>query len=113
MPCCDWVGDGGAGHYVKMVHNGIEYGDIQLICEAYQLLKDLLGLSNDELKSTFEEYNKGDLDSYLIEITAQIFGKKEDGKYVIDEILDVAGQKGTGMVVGEWGGGWRIRIVVY
>lgn len=96
VPCCDWVGDGGAGHYVKMVHNGIEYGDIQLICEAYQLLKDILGLSNDELKHTFEEYNKGDLDSYLIEITAQIFGKKEDGKYVIDEILDVAGQKGTG-----------------
>jgi len=96
VPCCDWVGDGGAGHYVKMVHNGIEYGDIQLICEAYQLLKDLLGLSNDELKHVFEEYNKGDLDSYLIEITAQIFAKKEDGKYVIDEILDVAGQKGTG-----------------
>lgn len=96
VPCCDWVGDGGAGHYVKMVHNGIEYGDIQLICEAYNLLKELLGLSNDELKAVFEEYNKGDLDSYLIEITAAIFGKKEDDKYVIDEILDVAGQKGTG-----------------
>jgi len=79
-----------------MVHNGIEYGDIQLICEAYNLLRDLLGLSNDELKAVFEEYNKGDLDSYLIEITAQIFGKKEGDKYVIDEILDVAGQKGTG-----------------
>jgi len=96
VPCCDWVGDGGAGHYVKMVHNGIEYGDIQLICEAYQLLKELLGLSNDELKAVFEEYNKGDLDSYLIEISALIFSKKEDGKFVIDSILDVAGQKGTG-----------------
>jgi len=97
-PCCDWVGEGGAGHYVKMVHNGIEYGDIQLICEAYQLLQNLLGLSNEEIKSVFEEWNKGDLDSYLIEITAQIFGKKEeDGKtYVVDNILDVAGQKGTG-----------------
>jgi len=96
VPCCDWVGDGGAGHYVKMVHNGIEYGDIQLICEAYHLLRELLGLSNDEIKEVFENYNKGDLDSYLIEITAQIFGKKEDGKHVIDTILDVAGQKGTG-----------------
>lgn len=96
VPCCDWVGDGGAGHYVKMVHNGIEYGDIQLICEAYHLLRELLGLSNDEIKAVFEEYNKGDLDSYLIEITATIFGKKEDGHYVIDTILDVAGQKGTG-----------------
>jgi len=96
VPCCDWVGDGGAGHYVKMVHNGIEYGDIQLICEAYHLLRELLGLTNDEIKAVFEEYNKGDLDSYLIEITAQIFGKKEEGKYVIDTILDVAGQKGTG-----------------
>lgn len=97
-PCCDWVGEGGAGHYVKMVHNGIEYGDIQLICEAYHLLKTILGLSNEELKAVFEEWNKGDLDSYLIEITAQIFGKKEDdGKsYVLDNILDVAGQKGTG-----------------
>jgi 6-phosphogluconate dehydrogenase len=97
-PCCDWVGEGGAGHYVKMVHNGIEYGDIQLICEAYHLLKTILGLSNEELKGVFEEWNKGDLDSYLIEISAQIFGKKEeDGKtYVLDNILDVAGQKGTG-----------------
>jgi len=97
-PCCDWVGEGGAGHYVKMVHNGIEYGDIQLICEAYNLLKTLLGLNNEELKAVFEEWNKGDLDSYLIEISALIFGKKEeDGKtYVVDNILDVAGQKGTG-----------------
>jgi len=79
------------------VHNGIEYGDIQLICEAYQLLKSLLGLSNEEIKNVFEEYNKGDLDSYLIEITAEIFGKKDDdGSYVVDKILDVAGQKGTG-----------------
>jgi len=96
VPCCDWVGDGGAGHYVKMVHNGIEYGDIQLICEAYHLLKELLGLNNEELKAVFEEYNKGDLDSYLIEITAIILGKKENDQYVIDTILDVAGQKGTG-----------------
>lgn len=97
VPCCDWVGDGGAGHYVKMVHNGIEYGDIQLICEAYQLLKDLVGLNNDEIRDVFQNYNKGDLDSYLIEITAAIFGKKDDdGKPVIDQILDVAGQKGTG-----------------
>jgi 6-phosphogluconate dehydrogenase len=99
VPCCDWVGEGGAGHYVKMVHNGIEYGDIQLICEAYQLMRDLLGLSNEEIREVFLEYNKGDLDSYLIEISAIIFGKKEDdGKsYVVDNILDVAGQKGTGM----------------
>jgi len=96
VPCCDWVGDGGAGHYVKMVHNGIEYGDIQLICEAYHLMRDLLGLTNDEIKAVFEEYNKGDLDSYLIEISAVIFGKKEDGTHVIDTVLDVAGQKGTG-----------------
>jgi len=96
-PCCDWVGTGGAGHYVKMVHNGIEYGDIQLICETYQLLKSLLGLNNEELKNVFEEYNKGELDSYLIEITTQIFSKKEDdGSYTVDHILDVAGQKGTG-----------------
>jgi len=83
---------------VKMVHNGIEYGDIQLICEAYQLMKTLLGLSNEEIRQVFLEYNKGDLDSYLIEITAEIFGKKEDNgeSYVVDNILDVAGQKGTG-----------------
>src|SRR5436309_367269 len=79
-PCCDWVGEDGAGHYVKMVHNGIEYGDIQLICEAYQLMRDALGLSADELADIFAEWNKGELDSYLIEITAQIFAKKdEDG----------------------------------
>ncbi len=96
-PCCDWVGEDGAGHYVKMVHNGIEYGDMQLICEAYQLLKDGLGLSAEELHDVFAEWNKGELDSFLIEITAQIFTKKdEDGQPMIDKILDAAGQKGTG-----------------
>jgi 6-phosphogluconate dehydrogenase len=96
-PCCDWVGEDGAGHYVKMVHNGIEYGDIQLICEAYQLLKDALGLSADELHDIFAEWNKGELDSYLIDISEQIFAKKdEDGQPMIDKILDTAGQKGTG-----------------
>ena len=96
-PCCDWVGEAGAGHYVKMVHNGIEYGDMQLICEAYQLLKDGLGLSADELGDVFAEWNKGELDSFLIEITAEIFKKKdEDGQPLIDKILDTAGQKGTG-----------------
>ena len=96
-PCCDWVGEDGAGHYVKMVHNGIEYGDMQLICEAYQLLKDGLGLNPDELHAVFAEWNKGELDSFLIEITAEIFAKKdEDGEPMIDKILDTAGQKGTG-----------------
>ena len=96
-PCCDWVGEDGAGHYVKMVHNGIEYGDIQLICEAYQLLKDALGLTPDELHEVFAEWNKGELDSYLIEISTIIFGTKdEDGSPLIDKILDKAGQKGTG-----------------
>ena len=96
-PCCDWVGEDGAGHYVKMVHNGIEYGDIQLICEAYQLLKDSLGLSADELHDIFAEWNKGELDSYLIDISTQIFAKKDDdGQPMIDKILDTAGQKGTG-----------------
>ena len=96
-PCCDWVGEDGAGHYVKMVHNGIEYGDMQLIGEAYQLLNDGLGLSADELAGIFGEWNKGELDSFLIEITAEIFAKKdEDGKPLVDKILDAAGQKGTG-----------------
>lgn len=96
-PCCDWVGEEGAGHYVKMVHNGIEYGDIQLICEAYQLLKDGLGLSAEEFAEVFKEWNKGELDSYLIEISATIFAKKdEDGTPIVDKILDTAGQKGTG-----------------
>ena len=96
-PCCDWVGEDGAGHYVKMVHNGIEYGDIQLICEAYQLLKDGLGLTADEFAEVFKEWNKGELDSYLIEISATIFAKKdEDGTPIVNKILDTAGQKGTG-----------------
>ncbi len=96
-PCCDWVGPGGAGHYVKMVHNGIEYGDMQLIGEAYQLLKDGLGLPADELAGIFAEWNKSELDSFLIEITAAIFAKKDtDGQPIIDKILDTAGQKGTG-----------------
>ena len=97
VPCCDWVGEGGAGHFVKMVHNGIEYGDIQLICECYQIMKDYLGMSNEEMHQTFAEWNKGDLDSYLVEITRDILAKKDDdGKYVLDYILDTAGQKGTG-----------------
>ncbi len=96
-PCCDWVGEGGAGHFVKMVHNGIEYGDIQLICECYSIMKNILGMSNDEMHETFAEWNRGDLDSYLIEITRDILAKKdEDGRYVLDCILDTAGQKGTG-----------------
>jgi 6-phosphogluconate dehydrogenase len=96
-PCCDWVGQDGAGHYVKMVHNGIEYGDIQLICEAYQLLRDGLGYTPDQLAEVFADWNKGELDSYLIEITATIFAKKDDdGQPLIDKILDTAGQKGTG-----------------
>jgi 6-phosphogluconate dehydrogenase len=96
-PCCDWVGENGAGHYVKMVHNGIEYGDMQLICEAYQLMKDALGLNAAELHQVFDEWNKGELDSYLIDITTQIFAKlDEDGAPVVDKILDTAGQKGTG-----------------
>ncbi len=96
-PCCDWVGENGAGHYVKMVHNGIEYGDMQLICEAYQLMKDALDLTADELHEVFADWNQGELDSYLIDITSQIFAKKdEDGLPVVDKILDTAGQKGTG-----------------
>jgi 6-phosphogluconate dehydrogenase len=96
-PCCDWVGEGGAGHYTKMVHNGIEYGDMQLIGEAYQLLKDGLGLTPEEFAEVFLEWNKGELDSFLIDITAQIFAKKDDdGEPMIDKILDAAGQKGTG-----------------
>ena len=96
-PCCDWVGQGGAGHFVKMVHNGIEYGDIQLICECYQIMKDILGMTNEEMHQTFAEWNRGDLDSYLVEITRDILAKKDqEGKYVLDYILDTAGQKGTG-----------------
>ncbi len=100
-PCCDWVGEGGAGHYVKMVHNGIEYGDMQLIAEAYQLLKDLVGCSSDEIGKIFAAWNQGELKSYLIEITAQIFTKHDkDGSLLLDKILDAAGQKGTGKWTG-------------
>ena len=100
-PCCDWVGDNGAGHYVKMVHNGIEYGDMQLICEAYQLLKDGLKLSNDDMHAIFAEWNRGDLSSYLIEITTNILAyKDENGRALLDNILDTAGQKGTGKWTG-------------
>jgi 6-phosphogluconate dehydrogenase len=96
-PCCDWVGEDGAGHYVKMVHNGIEYGDMQLICEAYHLLEQGLKLSASELHDVFEDWNKGELDSFLIEITSQIFTKNDDdGSPLIGKILDTAGQKGTG-----------------
>jgi len=96
-PCCDWVGENGAGHYVKMVHNGIEYGDMQVICEAYQLMKDGLGMTADEMHAVFAEWNKGDLDSFLIEITANILAYKDtDGQPLADKILDTAGQKGTG-----------------
>jgi len=96
-PCCDWVGEGGSGHFVKMVHNGIEYGDMQLIGETYHVLKDGLGLSNEEMQKVFAAWNQGPLNSYLIEITADILGyKDEQGEAVIDKILDTAGQKGTG-----------------
>ncbi|HWB96970.1 MAG TPA: decarboxylating NADP(+)-dependent phosphogluconate dehydrogenase [Bryobacteraceae bacterium] len=100
-PCCDWVGENGAGHYVKMVHNGIEYGDMQLICEAYHLLREGLGLNAQELHEIFADWNKGELDSYLIDITQQIFTKNDDdGQPLIDKILDTAGQKGTGKWTG-------------
>jgi 6-phosphogluconate dehydrogenase len=96
-PCCDWVGENGAGHFVKMTHNGIEYGDMQMICETYQIMKQGLGLTNQEMHDVFTEWNKGELDSYLIEITRDILGyKDEEGNEVIDLILDTAGQKGTG-----------------
>lgn len=95
--CCDWVGEDGAGHFVKMVHNGIEYGDIQLITEAYHLMRNVLGMSADEMHQVFKAWNKTELDSYLIEITADILAfKDEDGKPLVDKILDTAGQKGTG-----------------
>ncbi|MEY4720213.1 MAG: hypothetical protein RL563_2831, partial [Pseudomonadota bacterium] len=99
--CCEWVGDNGAGHYVKMVHNGIEYGDMQLICEAYQLLSEGLGLSTDEIQAIFAEWNQGELSSYLIEITANILAyRDETGEVLLDKILDTAGQKGTGKWTG-------------
>ena len=98
IPCCEWVGPGGAGHYVKMVHNGIEYGDMQLICEAYFILKNALGLTNDELYRVFDQWNKGDLESFLIEITRDIFTVRDGDsqEYLVDKILDTAQQKGTG-----------------
>ena len=96
-PCCDWVGENGAGHFVKMIHNGIEYGDMQLICESYHLMKEGLGLSHDEMHEVFSEWNEGKLDSYLIEITRDILGfRDESGQPLVEEILDSAGQKGTG-----------------
>jgi len=99
--CCEWVGNDGAGHYVKMVHNGIEYGDMQLICEAYQLMREGLGMSGDEIQAVFAEWNDGVLDSYLIEITRDILTvKDEEGNLLIDSILDTAGQKGTGKWTG-------------
>ena len=100
-PCCDWVGENGAGHFVKMVHNGIEYGDMQLICEAYQIMKEYLGMSYDEMHDVFKAWNEGELDSYLIEITRDILGfKDEDGEPMAEKILDTAGQKGTGKWTG-------------
>lgn len=97
VPCCDWVGEGGAGHYVKMTHNGIEYGDMQLICEAYHIMKEGLGMTADQMHEVFKQWNEGQLKSYLIEITADILAKKdEDGQPLVDKILDTAGQKGTG-----------------
>ena len=96
-PCCDWVGENGAGHFVKMIHNGIEYGDMQMICEIYHMMKYGLGMSNPEMEQVFSRWNDGKLDSYLIEITRDILGyQDENGNYVIDQILDTAGQKGTG-----------------
>jgi len=96
-PCCDWVGESGSGHFVKMVHNGIEYGDMQLICEAYHLMKDACALDNQKMSEVFTEWNKGELDSFLIEITSNILKYKDtDGKYLVEKIRDSAGQKGTG-----------------
>jgi 6-phosphogluconate dehydrogenase len=101
VPCCDWVGENGAGHFVKMVHNGIEYGDMQLICETYDIMKNLLGLSYEEMGNVFEEWNSGELNSYLIEITRDILRYKDtDGKPLAEKILDTAGQKGTGKWTG-------------
>jgi 6-phosphogluconate dehydrogenase len=100
-PCCDWVGENGAGHFVKMVHNGIEYGDMQIINEAYHMMKELLGMSPDEMHEVFKEWNEGPLDSYLIEITRDILAfKDEDGEPLVEKILDTAGQKGTGKWTG-------------
>lgn len=96
-PCCEWIGRGGSGHFVKMVHNGIEYGDMQLISEAYYVMKNMVNQSNEEIGDTFEKWNKGPLQSYLVEITSQIMRHKDkSGDYLVDKILDAAGQKGTG-----------------
>ncbi|MDR2257809.1 MAG: decarboxylating NADP(+)-dependent phosphogluconate dehydrogenase [Treponema sp.] len=101
LPCCDWVGENGAGHFVKMVHNGIEYGDMQLICETYDLLKNLLGLNHGEMRDVFDRWNRGNLNSYLVEITRDILGYKDtDGQPLAEKILDTAGQKGTGKWTG-------------
>lgn len=101
VPCCDWVGENGAGHFVKMVHNGIEYGDMQLICEAYHILRELCGLSSDEMHQVFSSWNQGELNSYLIEITADILGYRDGhGEALVEKILDTAGQKGTGKWTG-------------
>jgi 6-phosphogluconate dehydrogenase len=101
LPCCDWVGGNGAGHFVKMVHNGIEYGDMQLVCETYDIMTRLLGLSCDEMRDVFAGWNRGNLESYLVEITAAILGHKaEDGRPLVEKILDTAGQKGTGRWTG-------------
>jgi 6-phosphogluconate dehydrogenase len=101
QPCCDWVGENGAGHFVKMVHNGIEYGDMQLICEVYQIMKDLLGYTAEDMHKVFAEWNTSELDSYLIEITRDILAyRNEEGEVVVDKILDTAGQKGTGKWTG-------------
>ncbi|MCL2762845.1 MAG: decarboxylating NADP(+)-dependent phosphogluconate dehydrogenase [Treponema sp.] len=101
IPCCEWVGENGAGHFVKMVHNGIEYGDMQLICETYDLMKNVLGLSSDAMGDIFEEWNNGSLGSYLIEITRDILRyKDDDGQPLVEKILDTAGQKGTGKWTG-------------
>ncbi|TRY29895.1 decarboxylating NADP(+)-dependent phosphogluconate dehydrogenase [Aliiglaciecola sp. M165] len=100
IPCCDWVGEGGAGHFVKMVHNGIEYGDMQIICEGFILMQDLLGMSTDEMETVFRQWNETELSSYLTEITADILGYKENGEALVNNILDTAGQKGTGKWTG-------------
>ena len=101
VPCCDWVGENGAGHYVKMIHNGIEYGDMQLICEAYHLMHNALGLDSQEMHEIFADWNRGELDSYLIEITRDILAfKDEDGQPLVEKIVDTAGQKGTGKWTG-------------
>ncbi len=108
-PCCDWVGENGAGHFVKMVHNGIEYGDMQLICEAYQVMRDLLGMKAEEIHLVFKEWNEGELGSYLIEITRDIFGYNDlDGTPLVNKILDAAGQKGTG----KWTGNAALELGV-